>query len=273
MDINTLIQLVPESERNIKRLRFIKQSSNTPRIAVFGKYNHGKSTLLNAIIGHEVFKAADKRETVKNSEFEHNGVIWIDTPGLDADVHQNDDKAAMKGAFDVADYIFLVHQVTAGELDKKELQIFNQLAKQDKNYRQKMCIVLTQVDQKSADDLNQIRNKIENQLLKSIELKDLAMIAVSAARHLKGIKENKLIFCERSGMDQLFCLISEIKENINTLRVKEIERLKRKLSLEIDTKKKQIQDELNQAKYIYNKNITNFEKDIRKFATEVSLRG
>ena len=273
MGIQTLIQLVPTSERNIKRLEFITQSANTPRIAVFGKYNHGKSTLLNAIIGGDIFKTADKRETVQNREYEHHGVIWVDTPGLDADVHENDDKAAIKGAFDVADYIFLLHQVTAGELDKKEIQIFLQLAKQDRNYREKMCLILTQIDQQPPDKLNQIHNKIETQLLELIDLKYLEILAVSAKRHLQGINENKAVFCKKSGMDQVFKLISKIKDNITSLRSKEIARLKRKLYLEIDSKKKQIKDELNQAENDYKDKIKRFENDIDTFTREVLLRG
>ncbi|WP_404989833.1 GTPase [Caballeronia sp. LZ029] len=39
-----------------------------PIVTVIGKYNHGKSRLLNELIGQEAFAVADRRETVKLSE-------------------------------------------------------------------------------------------------------------------------------------------------------------------------------------------------------------
>ncbi|MEF1208027.1 hypothetical protein QTN99_20900, partial [Photobacterium damselae] len=125
-------------------------------------------------------------------------------PGLDADIHGEDDAAAMKGAFEVADFIFLVHQVTAGELDKYEMNVFQQLAKQDKNYRKKMFLILTQIDQKTPEDLSLVQTTIAQQLKNSIDLQDLNVISVSATRYLKGIQESKFIFCEKSGMNSIF---------------------------------------------------------------------
>src|SRR5690554_1073232 len=119
--------LLPSSRANLRRLSKLISSSDIPRIAVFGKYNHGKSTLLNALIGREVFKVADKRETLTVSELIHEGVAWIDTPGLDADVQGDDDKLAKGAAMELADILCLVHNVKTGELDNSELKIYKQL--------------------------------------------------------------------------------------------------------------------------------------------------
>jgi GTPase Era involved in 16S rRNA processing len=63
-------------------LKFLQEPGNLkePRIAVFGKFNHGKSTLLNTLTGEDIFKVADIRETTKISEHLHNGIIWVDIP-------------------------------------------------------------------------------------------------------------------------------------------------------------------------------------------------
>jgi hypothetical protein len=66
-----------------------------PIITVIGKYNHGKSHLLNELIGQETFVVADKRETVRLLDRVHNGVRWLDAPGLDADVGTDDARERM----------------------------------------------------------------------------------------------------------------------------------------------------------------------------------
>ncbi|HMY00844.1 MAG TPA: 50S ribosome-binding GTPase, partial [Agitococcus sp.] len=89
IDIKKFMTVIPELSSEVERCSFLQKGLSDPvRIAVFGKYNHGKSTLLNAVIGKEgVFKASDARETVKNQEFfdKDRNIIWVDTPGLDAD--------------------------------------------------------------------------------------------------------------------------------------------------------------------------------------------
>ena len=106
IDVTRFTKAVPQSEQDVKRFKFLMEEANDIRIAVFGKYNHGKSTLLNTIIGKDVFKTSDKRETVKNQTHQYQNVIWVDTPGLDADVTGQDDKEARNGAFTTADVLF-----------------------------------------------------------------------------------------------------------------------------------------------------------------------
>ncbi|HIF9207236.1 TPA: GTPase [Photobacterium damselae] len=273
MNIEQFTRIIPSSERNLKRLMYLlSDKKSLPRIAVFGKYNHGKSTLLNAIVGHNKFKTADKRETICNEDYEHNHVIWVDTPGLDADIHGEDDAAAMKGAFEVADFIFLVHQVTAGELDKYEMNVFQQLAKQDKNYRKKMFLILTQIDQKTPEDLSLVQTTIAQQLKNSIDLQDLNVISVSATRYLKGIQESKLIFCEKSGMNSIFSLIETLKKDITSLRANEINRLKSKLFVELDQAKKQVTEDLYEYQYRLSSQYKYYQQDIAHLVSAVSAR-
>lgn len=56
-----------------------------PTIMVYGTYNAGKSTLLNAIFGkEEMAKTGDAPETSKISEYTYNGYTIYDTPGINA---------------------------------------------------------------------------------------------------------------------------------------------------------------------------------------------
>ena len=137
-----------------------------------------------------VFKTSDTRETVKVARHDHDGVTWIDTPGLDADIGGHDDKAATTAAFREADFLFLVHQVTAGELDRSEITTFHRHARQDKNYRAKMLLVLTQIDQLELDEVDQVTKSIGRQLMAEVDLRDLPVVAVSAVRYGRAIAKN-----------------------------------------------------------------------------------
>ena len=66
-------------ERKCNKLDELKNRSKELQVAVYGKYNHGKSSLLNALIKHQnKFKVADKRETVKIESFlDENNHIFL----------------------------------------------------------------------------------------------------------------------------------------------------------------------------------------------------
>ncbi len=261
-----LIELIPSSKENLGRLQYLEKEANDVRIAVFGKYNHGKSTLLNALIGHDQFKTADKRETTINSEFKKNGIIWIDTPGLDADIRGEDDAKAREGAFKMADFLFLVHNVKTGELDKYEKKLYQDLMRQDRNYKNKMFLILTQIDQLSADDLDQVQNKITNQM------PDLTIIPVSAVRYIKGRDENMEKFISLSGIKNLFDLVDYLSDKFEEFRRKEIIRLRNKAKIELYDLLEREESELNTLIWKYENNKSEFELDMSLYMMNVQQK-
>jgi hypothetical protein len=88
-----LLAALPGRAHDLARLRTLAEAT-WPVVTVVGKYNHGKSRLLNEMIGRVAFSVADRRETVALAECLHEGVCWLDAPGLDADVHTEDDDHA-----------------------------------------------------------------------------------------------------------------------------------------------------------------------------------
>ena len=71
----------------------------TPRIVVFGTYNAGKSTLINALVGREVAAMADKPETDRVQSYPWRGYLLDDTPGIDAPIeHEMVTRAHLEGA-------------------------------------------------------------------------------------------------------------------------------------------------------------------------------
>jgi len=76
------------TEQEIEKFNFhIDEKLNNfePTIMVYGTYNAGKSTLLNAIFGkEEMAKTGDAPETSEISEYTYNGYTIYDTPGINA---------------------------------------------------------------------------------------------------------------------------------------------------------------------------------------------
>ena len=261
-----LIDVIPMSKENIERLQYLKEEASDISIAVFGKYNHGKSTLLNALIGHDEFKTADKRETIENKEFKKDGVIWIDTPGLDADIKGEDDAKAREGAFKIADFLFLIHNVKAGELDKYESELYQQLMRQDKNYSNKIFLILTQIDQLPKNELDRVKEKIYEQM------PNLKIFPVSAIRHIRGKKENKEKFIELSGINELFILIGRLIHDVDDLRKNEVKRLKDKAKVELLDALKKKQKKLNTLEYNINIKSMDFIQDVDRYCMQVTAK-
>lgn len=249
LDYGRFDRAVSGSGRNIRRLnRLCTNLDESLHIAVLGKYNHGKSTFLNALVRNEVFSAADKRETTEIAEHEHDGVVYIDTPGLDGDPNVSDDRKAWRTAFQSADFLFLVHQAQAGELDRNEMNAFLQLARQDRYYSKKMHLVLTQIDQCEPDEVRTVECKIRGQLISAFDLRELSITPVSATRHQKGVITGNSKLREMSGMAPIFSTVKRIKSDGPALRRREVRRLADKILSDLAEALTETNQNIQQAK-------------------------
>lgn len=62
-----------------------------PTLMVYGTYNAGKSTLLNALFGiEEMAKTGDSPETAEVHEYQYNGYTIYDTPGINAPIEHEE---------------------------------------------------------------------------------------------------------------------------------------------------------------------------------------
>jgi GTP-binding protein EngB required for normal cell division len=68
-------------EKVIKLLDFEK-----PKVMVYGIYNSGKSTLINALCREEVAEMADRPMTDQISQYDRGDYLLIDSPGVDAPI-------------------------------------------------------------------------------------------------------------------------------------------------------------------------------------------
>lgn len=261
---NTILTVVPEDAKALARLRAILQAGQFPTVTVIGKYNHGKSRLLNELIGQDIFSVADKRETVALSEHLQHHIRWLDAPGLDADVATIDDQLAQDAMWNKADIRLMVHSVREGEFDPYELHLFQQFEQDAKQTQRQSLLLLTQIDQiPDQTILAQIIGSIQNQAPTA------TVLPVSATRHRQGIENSKPVLVQRSGIPELQHTLHLMLEQVPAIRQFEkkqiIVDLKTRLSQHLET----IQSNIQQLTASLQQQRQNFERDLNQILDKV----
>ena len=208
-----ILNVLPKQELALARLAFLQQEDRLPVVTVVGKYNHGKSRLLNELIGEAAFTVADKRETIDLNRHHHEGVTWLDAPGLDADVAEGDDRHAERALWLEADIRLMVHAAKEGELDASETALMRDLQQDEQLMQRRTLFVLTQIDQVASDESLQ---KILKEL--AAQFAEQAIYPVSSVRHRKGIEQDKPLFVEKSGFVQLRQALAQVLAQVPQAR-------------------------------------------------------
>ncbi|TDY96442.1 UNVERIFIED_ORG: 50S ribosome-binding GTPase [Herbaspirillum seropedicae] len=204
-----VLAVVPGRAHDLARLRVLAQVQAAPTVTVVGKYNHGKSRLLNELMGRDVFAVADRRETVTLSEHHHAELRWLDAPGLDADVALQDDSHAQEATWLQADVRLFVHAAKEGELDAAERHLLQALREDQQRTRRQTLFVLTQVDQMSDEEqLAKVSAAI------SAQAPGLTLYPVSSTRHRSGVEGGKSLLLQRSGIPALQALLRDVVEQV-----------------------------------------------------------
>lgn len=171
-------------------------------VAVYGLMNSGKSTLLNMLtknVEHEFFKTADIRETVDNRSLEYEDIVYLDTPGLDA--NEQDDLKARLGE-EQADIVLFVHQ-PQGELDAREVQFLRDLAVSFGDFAsQNILLVLSKIDKASAHEIELISESMNAQCQEALGFIPKT-IFVSSKRYETGVRNDKAPLRVQSHIDEL----------------------------------------------------------------------
>ena len=235
-DINTLeVDLDKILNQYKKNLSQIIDDKRYVKIAVAGRMNHGKSSLLNSLIGDNIFKVQDIRETITNSRYElFEDVLLVDTPGLDANI--NDDAIA-NVAYESSNIILFVHNYNVGDFHKGELEALKRIADfhNSEAFSDRFILVLTGKD--AVTDQND-RELIKLKLLKDIKqfcgLQNFPTFEVSNTTFMKGKSENKEKLITYSGIPILLEYITSKIEELKPVRTKQtIEKIRNIQSIAI----------------------------------------
>lgn len=175
-----------------------------PRVMVYGIYNSGKSTLINALCKKEVAKMADRPMTAKISEYDRGDYCLIDSPGVDAPIeHERVTEEYLnkchvilfvissKGLFeDRSNYQRLAELVAKDipfiiVLNERGVEKKNDLPKEEKK----------RIDFEHDQELKTIQNKIIKNLSEVSHDDKIAekyeVVVLNAKKALKGILEGK----------------------------------------------------------------------------------
>ena len=178
-----------------------QSADDKPRVIVCGLLKAGKSSLLNALSGHIEpghFATKASRATTKVAELTSDGVTYVDTPGLDATVE--DDEEAWRGLAS-ADQLVFVHSLRIAALDVKEVEFLQQLLQRRPDCRQHMVVAFSHAE--SADDDREERLTHLRASLTAVLGFCPALIPTSCSRHRRGVLESKPALLALSGIAAL----------------------------------------------------------------------
>ena len=172
-----------------------------------------------------MFKVADKRETTENKSYEFNGIVYTDTPGLNAVIQ--DDELAFEAVIS-SDVNIFVHSQLDGELGKKEMEYLQNLA--SKHCTSQMLIdktifVMNHIETLCDHEVQKAKERFIQQIKEAFGFKPILLTAKTTS-YIKGMLENKAILAKQSG-------IKEIKDQILNLCKDEIIKYRRKKRLSL----------------------------------------
>jgi len=198
----------------------------TPTLMIYGTYNAGKSSLLNALFGkEEVAKTGDAPETKEIHEYEYNGYTIFDTPGMNA--RSEDDIVTSEHLKKSEVIIFVISNNGSMEDD----YIYNKISEVVRD-KKPIIIVLNNKNGINPDSIEAKESmiKVGENLRKigdrngidKIETK-VKLCMVNAKTALKGKLDEKNIILKKSNILQLETMIESLleesgnKEVINSL--------------------------------------------------------
>lgn len=195
-----------------------KLSNFNPQIMLYGQFNSGKSTLLNALFGKELAKMADKPETAENKDYTYNNYTIWDTPGLDA---RSDHSSETSKHYKKCELIIFV---LSGDGAVEAQSVYEKI-EQVINDEKPIIIVLNNKSgyDLSSEEIDKQKNAILNNLTKiklsKEQIEKIPLIALNALSALKAKLENKSLLLEKSNILELESIIQEQMEKVGLPKV------------------------------------------------------
>ncbi len=150
-----------------------KLEEQTLEIAAFGMVSRGKSSVMNALLGREVFKTGSTHGTTVKKDAERwefsaaEGAAWpeakvilIDTPGIDEVGGEGREKLAR----DVARHADLILFVISSDMQRREFEALEQL----REAKKPIILVFNQIDRFPDTDRDLIHAKLTNERVRNL---------------------------------------------------------------------------------------------------------
>ena len=218
-------------------------------VAIVGKPNVGKSTILNAIIGSKISIVTSKNQTTRNSiqgiyNDDDSQIIFIDTPGIHKPrsvLGEMMDKASYSSIRDCDIALFIVD--ASKKFDEGDQYLFDHL-----NFDCKLIVVFNKIDETNIELISELKKKyqerynpiniIETSAIEKFGLDDLIKSIKNnleegpqyydvntvtnmdlAFRIQEIIREKMLVLLKEEVPHSVACIVDEISEDKYSIRV------------------------------------------------------
>lgn len=253
-----------------------------PKIMVYGIYNSGKSTLINALMKEKVADVADRPMTDKISEYDHGDYILVDSPGIDAPVEHEQvtekflDQChiilfviSSKGGFEgMYNYEKMADLISKGipfviVLNERGCQIKKEWNVKEKELkRAEYAQELRNIQYKIIDNLKRITKNPD--ITKNYEV-----YVLNAQKAIIGIEKKRKELYQTSNVDALDKRIMQIIHNGNGLKV--LKQPITNLRFCIDAAEKYIAEEMQENNTDYAIKINTLKKKKENLKEEMSI--
>ena len=193
-----------------------KLSDFKPTFMIYGTYNSGKSTLLNALFGKEVADMGDMPTTKQIHEYTYDGFTIYDTPGLNA---KSEDDETTHEHLKTSDVVIFVMS-NDGSVEEK--YIYECIGDVIKNKKKILIVVNNKAGlELGGEDDNAVKSKILQNLQKVAtqkNIEDISGIQVVSANALSALKaklNGKQILLERSGFLEIEYILKRLMREAN----------------------------------------------------------
>ena len=196
----------PNAIASIRELTRAKKSQAGATIMVYGVYNAGKSTLINALLGQELAAVADVPETARVQGYRWGDFEVLDTPGIDAPLEHEEITRDQLIQSDVV--VFVVNPLGVVE-EEKTLDVLLELVLAGKM----IFLVLNCKNRFDPIDLERVKDELRQRIqLKAGNqrvLDHIPIVEVNARSALKAKLENKQNLLNSSGFPKFENALAE----------------------------------------------------------------
>ncbi|CAH0165787.1 GTPase [Pseudomonas carnis] len=196
----------PNAIASIRELSRAKKARAGASIMVYGVYNAGKSTLINALLGQELAAVADVPETACVQGYRWGDFEVLDTPGIDAPLEHEEITREQLVQSDVV--IFVVNPLGVVE-EEKTLDVLLELVLAGKM----IFLVLNCKNRFDPIDLERVKDELRQRIqLKAGNqrvLDHIPIVEVNARSALKAKLENKQNLLNSSGFPKFENALAE----------------------------------------------------------------